>query len=58
MDETLKQRVADVLQKIDVTQTKAKIESLGKEASDPAFWQDQQKATSKMKELSALQKEV
>lgn len=58
MDESLKQRVADVLQKIDVVQTKAKIEALAKEASDPAFWQDQQKATAKMKKLSALQKEI
>lgn len=57
MDE-LKQRVADVLQKIDVASTKQKIEDLGKEASDPAFWQDREKATSKMKQLAVLQKEI
>lgn len=57
MDE-LKQRVNDVLNKINIPATKAKIEALATEASDPAFWQDQQKATKKMQELSSLQKEV
>ena len=57
MDE-LKQRVADILHKLNIPQTKLKIEDLGKEASDPAFWQDQVGATAKMKELAALQKEV
>lgn len=57
MDE-LKQRVADVLHKINIAETKQKIEELGKEASDPAFWQDREKATAKMRELSALQKEI
>jgi len=57
MDE-LKQRVADILHKLNIPQTKLKIEDLGKEASDPAFWQDQVRATAKMKELAALQKEV
>ena len=58
MDELLKKRVADVLRQINVGETKKKIEELGKEASDPAFWQDQKNATVKMKELSSLQKEV
>ncbi|EKD95665.1 MAG: peptide chain release factor 2, partial [uncultured bacterium] len=57
MDE-LKQRVTDILHKLNIPQTKLKIEDLGKEASDPAFWQDQVRATAKMKELAALQKEV
>ncbi len=57
MDE-LKQRLNDLLQKINISQTKAHIEALGKEASDPAFWGDQQKATAKMRQLSQLQKEV
>lgn len=57
MDE-LKQRVADVLHKINITETKQKIENLGKEASDPAFWQDQHRAKTKMQKLSALQKEI
>lgn len=54
----LKQRVADVLQKIDIAATKQKIEDLGKEASEPAFWQDREKATIKMRQLSVLQKEI
>lgn len=57
MDE-LKQRVSDILAKINLTETRQKIENLGKEASDPAFWQDQVKATAKMKQLASLQKEV
>lgn len=57
MDE-LKQRVRDVLTKIDVHSVKAKIEELSKEASNPVFWQDRENAASKMKQLSALQKEV
>ncbi len=54
----LKQRVADILKKINIAETKQQIEALGKEASDPSFWQDQQKATAKMKHLASLQKEV
>lgn len=57
MDE-LKQRVADILRQINIDATKQKIEALGKEASDPTFWQDQQKAATKMKQMAALQKEV
>ena len=57
MDE-LNQRVADVLTKINITDTKRRIEELGKEASNPVFWQDHQTATSKMKELASLQKEI
>ncbi len=56
--EDLKKRVDDVLNKINIAETKRKIEELGKEASDPGFWQDQQKATAKMRELSSLQKEI
>lgn len=57
MDE-LKQRVADVLQKINLSETKKRIEALTKEASDPTFWQDQERAKVKMKELSSMQKEL
>ncbi|HCS78340.1 TPA: peptide chain release factor 2 [Patescibacteria group bacterium] len=56
--EELKQRLNDLLTKINIAETKAKIEQLGQEASDPAFWQDQQNATAKMREISQLQKEV
>jgi peptide chain release factor 2 len=57
MDE-LNSRLADLLKKIDIDKTKAKIEALGNEASDPAFWQDQQRAAAKMRQLSQLQKEI
>lgn len=57
MDE-LKQRVADILKQLNIEETKKRIESLGQEASDPTFWQDQKKATTKMRELSSLQKEI
>lgn len=57
MDE-LNKRVQDILTKINLPETKRKIEALGQEASDPDFWQNQERATQKMKELSDLQKEV
>ncbi len=57
MDE-IRKRVADVLNKIDISQTKSRIEELGREASDPVFWQDQQNAKVRMKELAALQKDM
>lgn len=57
MDE-LKKRVTDVLTKINIPATRAKIEALGTEASDPGFWNDRDRATKKMQELSGLQKEI
>lgn len=57
MDE-LKQRAEDVLQKINVSATKQKIEELNREAIDPTFWNDRENAAQKMKLLASLQKEV
>ena len=54
----LKQRVTDVLHKMNLDTTKEKIAALTAEASDPAFWQDRERAAAKMKELSSLQKEI
>ena len=57
MDE-LKQRATDVLHKLDLPQLRKQIEELSSEAGQPGFWQDQARATAKMKELSGLQKEL
>lgn len=57
MDE-LKQRLADILTKLNIAQTKKDIEALTQEAGDPSFWQDHERATEKMRHLSELQKEV
>lgn len=57
MDE-LKKRLHELLQKINITQTKQSIDGLNQEASSPEFWLDREHATLKMKEVSRLQKEV
>jgi peptide chain release factor 2 len=44
--------------KINLSEKKRRIEELKKESERPEFWQDHQAAAQKMKELSALQKEV
>lgn len=54
----LKTRINDILKKIDIPASKQKIDALGKEASDPTFWQDQQRATAKMRELAGYQKDI
>lgn len=56
--EELKQRVDNLLSKLDLENKKAQILAIEKESASPAFWQDQQTATSKMRELASLQKEA
>ncbi len=54
----IKDRVQKLIEKISVDNKKKRILELQKESEDPHFWQDHQTAGEKMKELSALQKEV
>jgi peptide chain release factor 2 len=56
--EELKDRVAKLLEKLDINKKKQKINELEAEATSPSFWQNHQLAAVKMKELSSLQKEV
>lgn len=54
----LKTRAEKIIEKLDVTSKKQKIRELELESENPSFWQDHEAAGKKMKELSALQKEV
>jgi len=55
MDE-IKQRVKNLVDKLDIAAKKERIKALETESGDPAFWQDHQTAATKMKELASLQK--
>jgi len=56
--EDLKMRALKIIEKLDVSSKKQKIRELELESSKTGFWQDHQTAAGKMKQLSALQKEV
>lgn len=56
--EDIVERVNKLGLKINLSEKKRRIEELKKESERPEFWQDHQAAAQKMKELSALQKEV
>lgn len=56
--EELKERVAKLIEKLDIDNKRQKIRELEVEATSPSFWQDHQSAAVKMKELSAFQKEI
>ncbi|MEX2007170.1 MAG: peptide chain release factor 2 [Candidatus Levyibacteriota bacterium] len=57
MDE-LKQRVDNLLAKLDIEGKKERISQIEKESASPTFWNDHNSATSKMKEMASLQKEI
>lgn len=56
--EDVQQRVAKLIEKLNIPQKRAQIQALQKESEEGEFWQDHQAAAIKMKELSDLQKEV
>lgn len=56
--EELKKRLADILLKVNLEEKKKRVKEIETESSSPYFWQDQKTATTKMKELSRLQKEI
>ena len=56
--EELKERVANLIEKLDIDNKRQKIRKLEADATSPSFWQDHQSAAVKMKELYALQKEI
>lgn len=56
--EEVKKRVANLLEKINLEGKKNLVRLIEEEASRPSFWQDNQKAAGKMKELSNLQEEI
>ncbi len=56
--EDIAQRAKKLTEKINVEEKKKRIRQLEAESTHPEFWQDHQTAAKKMKELSALQKEL
>lgn len=57
MDE-LRERAKILIEKLDIEKKRVRIRALEAESMDPNFWQDNKTASSKMKELALLQKEV
>jgi peptide chain release factor 2 len=57
MDE-LKSRADKVIEKIDIEAKKQKLKEIEAQSLAPDFWKDSQNATSKMKEMASLQKDV
>lgn len=57
MDE-LKTKAEILLNRLNLSEKKKKIEIIQSESSDPNFWKDNMRAQNKMKELANLQKEV
>ncbi len=58
MKEELVRRTKQVLSKLDLDNKRITVESLEKESLDPSFWQDSAKATTVMKKISAIKKEI
>ena len=52
------ERAKILLEKLDVEQKKVRIREIEAESMNPDFWKDTQTATSKMKEMAALQKAI
>ena len=56
--EDLQKRLDEYASKMKIEDKVRQIEEIGKESGDPAFWQNREKSTAKMKELSFLTKQV
>ncbi|MCL5433213.1 MAG: peptide chain release factor 2 [Patescibacteria group bacterium] len=56
--EDIKRRLEIILKKIDTDGERKKIREIEAESAEPSFWKDHNYASSKMKELSDLQKEL
>lgn len=57
MDE-LRRRLAILLEKLNIEEKRRRVRALEAESASPSFWKDHMLAEEKMKELSALQKEL
>lgn len=57
MDE-IKTRVEKVLEKINIFEKEKELAQIESESSGPDFWKDSQKASSKMKQMASLQREI
>lgn len=56
--EEIKQRVNRLIEKFNIEEKRRKIKDIESESSDPTFWKNHERASSKMKELSMLQKDL
>ncbi|MEK7558681.1 MAG: peptide chain release factor 2 [Patescibacteria group bacterium] len=56
--DNIKERAESFLDKFNIEEKKSKIREIEAQSADPSFWKDQKNATSKMKELADLQKEI
>lgn len=56
--EEVQARFAALIEKLGLDEKRNRIVLLEKESMDPAFWQDHKAAADKMREMSALQKEI
>lgn len=54
----LQERAELILSRLNLDQKKARAKEIEAESSNPSFWQDNMEASSKMKELALLQKEI
>ena len=54
----IKIRAQNILQKLNLPDKKERLSEIQKESSDPDFWKDNEKASSRMKEMDSLQKEI
>lgn len=56
--EDLQKRLDEYASRMKIEDKVRQIEEIGKESGKPAFWQDREKSTAKMKELSLLTRQV
>jgi peptide chain release factor 2 len=56
--EEIESRIKNILQKINLDEKQKEIREIEAESLKPDFWKDQKNASSKMKELAKLQKEI
>lgn len=54
----LRDRAQKIIEKIDVESKNYKLKEIEAESQDPNFWKDPQNASSRMKEMASLQKEI
>lgn len=56
--EELKKRLTELVIKLDIPKKKQRVAEIENQSSDPSFWQEQEKSTRTMKELSRLNKQI
>ena len=57
-EKELKERAEIILEKLNISEKDRELKEIEAESMEPDFWKDNQNATSKMKKLGSLQKEI